>query len=147
MENCHDNGPRIWGIVGNHDGIGEGEKAAGPSLGGIFPSNRLSVDPRERQERIRRRHHVQVDSVSMAFGQKGPEDTVFLGRCPRLRREQAFGQPCAGCQTRNFEDRNGPPLPPGSLPKNDWAASCITCAISTPWMNGPARRRRSSSGS
>ncbi len=28
----------------------------------------------------------------MAFGQKGPDDTVVLGRCPRLRWEQAFGQ-------------------------------------------------------
>lgn len=33
----------------------------------IFPSSRLSVDPRERQERIRRRHHVHVDSVQKAI--------------------------------------------------------------------------------
>jgi sugar lactone lactonase YvrE len=32
----------------------------------------------------------------MAFGQKKPDDTVVLGRCPRLRWEQAFGQTLAG---------------------------------------------------
>jgi integron integrase len=33
----------------------------------LFPSNRLSVDPREPQERVRRRHHVHVDSVQKAI--------------------------------------------------------------------------------
>ena len=33
----------------------------------LFPSNRLSIDPREPQERVRRRHHVHVDSVQKAI--------------------------------------------------------------------------------
>ncbi len=33
----------------------------------LFPSSRLSVDPRERQEGIRRRHHVHVDSLQKAI--------------------------------------------------------------------------------
>jgi hypothetical protein len=49
-------------------------------------------------------HRPASDNVSMAFGQKRPDDTEVLGRCPRLRWEQAFGQPSTDCQTRNFED-------------------------------------------
>jgi hypothetical protein len=48
-------------------------------------------------------HGPASDNVNMAVGQKRPDDTVVLGRCPRLRWEQAFGQPCADCQTRNVE--------------------------------------------
>jgi integron integrase len=33
----------------------------------LFPSNRLSIDPREHEERIRRRHHVHVDSLQKAI--------------------------------------------------------------------------------
>ena len=35
--------------------------------GYLFPSNRLSVDPREPQEKIRRRHHVHVDTLEKAI--------------------------------------------------------------------------------
>jgi len=33
----------------------------------LFPANRLSIDPREPQDRIRRRHHIHVDSVQKAI--------------------------------------------------------------------------------
>jgi len=33
----------------------------------LFPSSRLSVDPRERDEKIRRRHHVHVNSLQKAI--------------------------------------------------------------------------------
>jgi len=33
----------------------------------LFPSSRLSVDPREREEKIRRRHHAHVDSLEKAI--------------------------------------------------------------------------------
>jgi len=33
----------------------------------LFPANRFSVDPREPQDRIRRRHHIHVDSVQKAI--------------------------------------------------------------------------------
>jgi len=41
-------------------------------------------------------HRPAAGNVSMAFGQKKPDNTVVLGRCPRLRWEQAFGQTLAG---------------------------------------------------
>jgi hypothetical protein len=37
---------------------------------------------------------------------KEPSDTGVLGRCPRLRWEQAFGQAWPDCQMRNFEGRS-----------------------------------------
>jgi site-specific recombinase XerD len=32
----------------------------------LFPSKRLSIDPRERETKIRRRHHAHVDSLQKA---------------------------------------------------------------------------------
>jgi len=48
-------------------------------------------------------HRRISDNVSMAFGQKKPNDTVALGRCPRLRWEQAFGQARTDCEMHNFK--------------------------------------------
>ena len=43
--------------------------------------------------------------VSMAFGQKRPDDDTFLGRCPRLRWAQAFGQRRTNAQPRSITGR------------------------------------------
>jgi len=37
-------------------------------------------------------HRTLFAWVNMAFGQKRPDDNAVLGRCPRLRWEEAFGQ-------------------------------------------------------
>jgi hypothetical protein len=38
-------------------------------------------------------HRTLFAWVNMAFGQKRPDDNAVLGRCLRLRWEDAFGQP------------------------------------------------------
>jgi integrase len=56
----------------------------------LFPSSRLSVDPRERQERIRRRHHVHVDSAE-----------GHSGGCQEVRIDEAGHTACLPAQLRH----------------------------------------------
>ena len=52
----------------------------------LFPSNRLSVDPREREERIRRRHHAHVDSLQKAIRAAAKESGLTKRVTPHVFR-------------------------------------------------------------